>query len=312
MPAEIRTDAEGHEFELRPVACPICRVDAARFIGYRGGKYHRYGSGIVTRIVRCRRCGLVYVNPFPFPRHPNRLYGDPAKYFERHDEDAKVTRYGRLIREARSRLPDGLSSILDVGSGRGELLAAASRQGVLDTVGLEFSDEMIRHARERHGVVVVASTIERYAASTDRTFDLVVLNAVLEHVYDPDAMVESAARLTRPGGLLYIDVPQDPNLVTFVGNCFNRLRGSRAVFNLSPTWPPYHVFGFTRRSIATLLEKHAFAIDSLKVFGGLGVPHRPDFKDRARALAARQIGRVANATGTASNMFIWARRRGAS
>ena len=313
MSVDVRAGGhEGRGFDLRPVQCPICRIDATKFVGLRGGEYHRDRLGIATRIVRCRRCGLLYANPFPFPRDPSELYGDPAKYFERHAEDRKITRYQRLVQEARRRLTGDLSSILDVGSGRGELLAAAKREGVVDTVGLEFAEHMIRYARDTHGVVVLASTIEDYARRADRVFDLIVLNAVLEHVYDPDAMIESAARLTRPGSLLYIDVPQDPNLVTRLGNGLNRLRGSRAVFNLSPTWPPYHVFGFTRHSLGILLRKHGFAIESIRISGNPVPRAGSRMRDRAMVRAGRLLGTLARLTGTASNMFVWARREGQS
>jgi len=74
------------------------------------------------------------------------------------------------------------------------------------------------YARSRHGLVVLPRTIEQYARAAERPFDAIVLNAVLEHVYDPDSMIASCAGLTRPGAVVYIDVPREPNLMTIVGS----------------------------------------------------------------------------------------------
>lgn len=41
----------------------------------------------------------------------------------------------------------------------------------------------------------------------DAHFDVIICNAVLEHVADPDAVMREFARVCRPGGLLYLVVP---------------------------------------------------------------------------------------------------------
>lgn len=306
---QIVTSSSGDRFALRPIDCPTCGASPKRVLGRRGGPSQRYGLGVETQIVQCGGCSLVFPDPFPFPLDPARLYADPDKYFAAHDEAAKVQAYRGLIREISARTETARPSILDVGSGRAELLQAARLEGSTDVVGLEFAPDMIEYARARHGLVVLAKTIEEYAREADRAFDAIVLNAVLEHVYDPDSMVASAARLTRPGAAVYIDVPREPNLMTVVGNAWNRWRGSRAVFNLQPTWPPYHVFGFNERALDRLLSKHGFEVTSLRIRSAPRVPAGGAWRDRVQAFAATQINRVANWTGTASNMFVWARKR---
>jgi SAM-dependent methyltransferase len=306
---QIVAAGNGDRFAMRPIDCPTCGEQGKRVLGQRGGRSQRYGLGVETRIVECDRCSLLFPDPFPFPLDPARLYADPDKYFAAHDEAAKVQAYRGLIREISARTGKPQPSMLDVGSGRAELLQAARLEGSADVVGLEFAPDMIEYARSRHGLVVLARTIEQYAREADRMFDAIVLNAVLEHVHDPDSMIASAALLTRPGSVLYIDVPREPNLMTLVGNAWNRWRGSRAVYNLQPTWPPYHVFGFNERALDLLLSKHGFEITSLRIRSAPRVPARDEWRDRLQAFVATQINRAANWTGTASNMFVWARRR---
>jgi len=200
-------------------------------------------------------------------------------------------------------------SILDVGSGRGELLQAARLEGLHDVVGLEFNQAMINYVREQYNISVVPKTIEEFAQTSNRVFDIVFLNAILEHVYDPNSMMSACSKLTATGGVVFLDVPNEPNLVTFVGNACNRILGRRACFNLSPTWPPYHVFGFNPRVIRILCGKHGFEVIRIQIRGNPTIPFKANFADRLKAFVAVEIGRLANATGTASNMYVWARKQ---
>jgi len=302
-------DEHGRTFELRHIDCPTCSVRAFRVLGVRGGpRAHRYGLGIETNIVECTRCGLLFPDPFPVPRDHDQLYADPAKYFENHGESAKIEDYVALAREIRRRTGLTQPRVLDVGSGRGELLVAFRAAGLANAVGLEFAQAMIDYARETHGIALEKATIEAYAASDPEPFDAITLCAVLEHVYDPDAMIRASAKLLRPGGVLYLDIPNEPHLLSQVAGAFEKLRGRDVVYHLAPTWAPFHLFGFNRRALTVLLRKHAFAIESVRVHAGTMLPHTSDLADRAKALVGHLVKRIANLTGRAHNMVVWARK----
>lgn len=301
-------DREGHVFDLRSIDCPVCGPAERTILGSRGGRSHRYGLGVETPIVRCRSCGLLFPDPFPFPRQPQELYGHPDEYFGVSDDREKLDGCERLVREIVRRAGSGRLRLLDVGCGRGELVHVAQRHG-LDATGTEFSEAMIAQGRERYGLGLIRASIEDFAATGPAPFDAVVLSAVIEHVYDPDSLIATVGALTRPGAVVYIDTPREPNLLTMLGNAANRARGSAAVFNLSPSWPPYHVFGFNPRALRRVLDKHGFDITSLRIHAVPKVPSRGDRGDRVRSLVATQVNRIANLTGTARNMYVWARRR---
>lgn len=275
----------------------------------RGGRHQRWGLGVETPIVECARCGLLFPNPFPYPVEPQKLYGDPDKYFERHDVDQKISHYRILAKEIlrRSGLPQ--PKLLDIGAGRGDFLHAATLEGFKDPVGLEFADAMIEFAQSNFGVKLEKLSAEALAERDGACFDAIVLNAVLEHVYDPDAFIKAVAKLAKPGSVLYLDLPREPHLLTMVGNTVNRVLRRSAVYNLQPTWPPFHVYGFNPKALGVLLEKHGFQIESLKVKASTKIRSSERLADRAKALAGQQINRIANLTGLASNMFVWARRR---
>lgn len=309
MTTSATTEVSTKDFDMRPRTCPICGIEPSAVLGMRGGNHHRYGLGVETTIARCGRCSLVFPNPFPYAVSPATLYGDPEKYFAGADEDAKVEGFRTIAREAIRRSGKTRPWVLDVGSGRGEALRAFRAEGIEQVVGLELADAMIEHVRSRHGIEVLHQTLEQFAASTDQRFDIIVMAAVIEHVYDPDAMMAAARKLTSPGSVIYIDVPCEPSLLILIGNGMNRVLRKPAVFNLAPTFPPFHVFGFNVRSLRMLLDKHGFDLVDEQIWADPHVPATSKLSDRLKAAVATQINRLANVLKLANNMTCWAIRR---
>jgi SAM-dependent methyltransferase len=243
----------------------------------------------------------------PLPFGPADAVRRPDGYFGETDLERSIAAHGVLVRDIVERVGRRGFSVLDVGAGRGEFLAAASREGVA-AVGLEPSRAMVSQGRERLGVELHRQTIEEFEKGADRAFDVATLSGVLEHIHDPSSMMASVRRLVAPGGLLYIDVPREPNLLTILGNGWSYVKGSPAVYNLQPTWPPYHVLGFNPTAIRVLLSRHGFRVQEIRVWASPHVPARSDRADRFRAFVATQVQRVANYVNLASNMFVRAQR----
>jgi SAM-dependent methyltransferase len=213
------------------------------------------------------------------------MYGDPDKYFEIHGDFAAKTGHRRgVIREMIRRTGKRDPSILDIGSGRGELLRAAVLEGVTVAVGLDRSRAMIEYGTAQ-GLVVIDQTAENYAETAERCFDVVALAAVVEHVEDPDALLRAVARFTGPGFLLLIDVPREPNIVTMAGKVAATVRCSPGVLNLSPTFRPFHVYGFNPKSLRSLLDKHHFALETLDIWAAPEFPSGHGLRDRVLASA---------------------------
>lgn len=76
-----------------------------------------------------------------------------------------------------------------------------------DLTVLEPDPTFIAHTRARVGerAVFVQALLEDY--ETDRRFDTIVFSHVLEHVADPVAALRSLGGLLKPGGRLYVIVP---------------------------------------------------------------------------------------------------------
>jgi demethylmenaquinone methyltransferase/2-methoxy-6-polyprenyl-1,4-benzoquinol methylase len=115
---------------------------------------------------------------------------------------------GRWRRFMVSRIPPG-SRVLDVATGTGLVARQLIRRGC-DVVGLDQSDEMLRHAKDRTRAVLGQA---EQLPFPDGSFDAVTFTYLLRYVDDPAAVVAELARVLRPGGAmanLEFFVPPNP------------------------------------------------------------------------------------------------------
>jgi SAM-dependent methyltransferase len=95
------------------------------------------------------------------------------------------------------------SSVLDVGCGTGEFLVELRRRGV-EVQGLEPSGFAARHAASL-GLNVFQNGVAEF--SPGRTFDLITLWNVIEHMPDPAADLSRLRELLAPDGTIVILTP---------------------------------------------------------------------------------------------------------
>jgi len=102
--------------------------------------------------------------------------------------------------------------VVDVGTGRGELLVAALAMGAARAVGVEYSADaatLARHTLEVHGAGERAEVLladARVLPLPDEHANLVTMLDVVEHLTTPelDAALAEAHRILRPGGQIFI------------------------------------------------------------------------------------------------------------
>jgi SAM-dependent methyltransferase len=116
-------------------------------------------------------------------------------------------RVRRLVQFARRhlQLTDGYTpKVLDVGSGLCVFLHRLAREGWA-CLALDPDPRMAAHARRRVGVPAVCG--EFLSFHNLGLFEVVAFNKVLEHVTDPVGMLAHARNFLRPGGFVYLEVP---------------------------------------------------------------------------------------------------------
>jgi SAM-dependent methyltransferase len=164
--------------------------------------------------------------------------------YPRTDFDSPITRqrYRELLRDFEPYR--GTGRILDVGCGIGFFLEEARDAG-WEALGTEYGQRPIDIARSKGLSVVDASTGP--LSFDPASFDVITAFEVLEHLRDPVAEVETAARLVRPGGLFYCTTPNFDSLSRRL------LRERWSVIEY-----PEHLNYFTVSTLSRLLERAGF------------------------------------------------------
>ena len=160
------------------------------------------------RLKRCADCELVCTSPRLCERALSALYQKgyyegTATYFA--GQTAPVTADQRdLAREVKQMLRCGnrVPTTLDIGCGGGQLVQAFS-EGGFEARGTEPSKAACA-AAARLGRNVTDAELASFG---DESFDCVTALHVLEHVPRPKQFLAEISRLTRPDGIIVIEVP---------------------------------------------------------------------------------------------------------
>jgi 2-polyprenyl-3-methyl-5-hydroxy-6-metoxy-1,4-benzoquinol methylase len=179
-------------------------------------------TGEVFRFVKCRACGLVYLNPRPSTTGMARYY--PPEYLPFRGAGAwgrwspLVSRSERRMDRMRVRQVTrrvGLSPetpVLDVGCGRPTFLEAVQRMTRAPCVGIDPSDSGWTENRQRwKGLKLLEGTAAdlhtTLRTSAPAGFSVITLWHALEHEHDPLALLKVLRGLAAPGALLLLEVP---------------------------------------------------------------------------------------------------------
>lgn len=157
-----------------------------------------------------------------------------------------------LVRQAAPR------TILDLGCGEGYMIEALLDAGIdAELTGIDLSETAIADARARIGDRAKFEVVDaRKLIDDGRTFDMVMMLEVLEHIPGPEQMMPILRKLARRHVLL--SVPREPFFCAL-----NFMRGK----NLS-RWgnDPEHVNHWGRRGFFRFVEPHFEVLAAPGVF----------------------------------------------
>ena len=168
----------------------------------------------------------------------------------------KYDRYLSLIERGEGPANGKERKLLEIGCGSGIFLETASCYGWL-VHGVDVSPLAVDLAqRFCPGATVVCAPIER-AGFAPGTFDLIALWDVIEHVEDPESLLQEARRLLRPGGLLVMETPEESCPARKLVRLAHRVTAGhvsylRALYYLDHRWY------FSRKAMALVLRRVGF------------------------------------------------------
>ena len=261
------------------------------------------------RIVRCRECDLVFVNPTFDQGHYQQVYASQAyqdivRDLGINSHDYRVKRFGaervRIMGEHLRMSSGRAPRYLDVGCSTGFVVEAAQANGWRAT-GIDLNPSAIEFGRSR-GLDLRTVALED-AGLVAGTFDAVSLFDVLEHLLDPGRTLRACVDLLAPDGILFLYVPN-------FDSASRLLMGANAHF----IWPTHHLNYYTPTTIRDLMLRHSLTPE-LIVTEGLDIEdyiwYRREVLHRdAEALTeiADVVQFLANAGCYGKNLRVVARR----
>jgi 2-polyprenyl-3-methyl-5-hydroxy-6-metoxy-1,4-benzoquinol methylase len=213
-----------------------------------------------NRVFCCTQCGLQFQERYPdLAEVGDQIYSD--KYFEPATEQLGHRRgiFHQMLAEIEALLGHR-GRLLDIGSAEGTLLAVGAERG-WEVEGVEVATAMVEQVRETHGFTVHQGMLESVALEP-ASYDLVIMNHVLEHVENPRTTLTRIAQLLTPGGIVRIEVPNLASLSSRFKNLQSRLR-----LKANP-WKHYatghHFWYFTPATLRYALQESGLEVIRMK------------------------------------------------
>jgi 2-polyprenyl-3-methyl-5-hydroxy-6-metoxy-1,4-benzoquinol methylase len=119
--------------------------------------------------------------------------------------------YHFVRKEIKPLLPESPNRILEVGAGAGATLKwLKTLNPNTETTAVELNPSLLGELKQNADVIVVGPIDEKI--SQLKTYDLILLLDVLEHLPDSTATLRSLSKLLEPGGQVIVSVPNIAHL----------------------------------------------------------------------------------------------------
>jgi SAM-dependent methyltransferase len=239
-------------------ACPACGGRQLEFFRRSVDFHYQIAGEFDTE--RCHDCGLVMMSPMPTAADLGSLY--PDDYYS-YQTPVLPAPWKRLVKRLvglhrRTMVPrfGPPGTMLDVGCGAGQYLLE------MQAVGWSVKGSELNRggaaAGARAGIEIRPGELTQ-AGFEPASFDFVRLNHSFEHIPNPQPILQEARRLLKPGGRLFIGVP---NVEGWMARLFGRYWWFAGL--------PVHTYGHTPRSLSRMLERNGFRVERLRYHSDYG------------------------------------------
>jgi SAM-dependent methyltransferase len=261
------TDADNPEArqidqKLENVPCTRCGEDQSSVLYTLEDYLYKAPGHFAMR--ECQRCGLIFLSPRPLPSVLADYYPYTYAPYRRAIQDEKSSLM-RWMRRRRIRMrrqlverftTQGPGRLLDIGASTGIFMDEMRSNG-WQVLGIELSEQAASYARERFGLEMICTELSQ-ADLPNNHFDLITLWDVIEHTFDPAAVLSQVYEQLDQAGIVALTIPSWESLD-------RRLFGRYWVgFDA-----PRHLHVFTQRVIEEMLKQAGFTVEENRTtFGG--------------------------------------------
>ncbi|MFH1424504.1 MAG: class I SAM-dependent methyltransferase [archaeon] len=226
------------KLKVKEIKCEIC-----------GSSEHTlYRKNSNLDIVKCKSCGLIYVNPQPTLEYLKDFYNEGEYRQERWDY---VPPYIGLVKEGYKKVTKFLNEnikakkpkLLDIGSGFTHEYNVLETQG-WSVLGTELSKTFVNAAKKKGLNVVYGDMLKMKLKARD--FSAIIMMAVFEHLTNPREYLNECKRILKDDGIIVIKIPN-----------LNYTLMNSTKLSLAEQM---HLFHFTPKTIKMLLEDCGFEV----------------------------------------------------
>lgn len=241
--------------------CPLCKKIQQTLL-YCNVQNPRNIGRSTYDYLRCKECGLVFLDPMPSRNELDKVYTSIYDFYEENKNDLLI-KISSLLSMSRNEIIitecGSKGRILDIGCGTGTFLQKMKEKN-WDVYGIEITEWAGNKAKERVGddrILISNFPFADNGKSHERIFpnnyfDVITLWHVLEHVECPICLTKEIYRLLKTSGLLIIEVP---NLDSLSLKIFQNKYSLHRV--------PEHLTYWSKDSLKLLLENNNYKIESI-------------------------------------------------
>lgn len=224
-----------------PLSCPVC-----------GGPGVAQAPHPEAALFRCTDCSHCYTDP--------RSIADPESYGPEYFAETHRNWFQNPhtalfdIIHAEGRRLGKAVSVLDVGCGKGDLLAHLS----VCEPGWRLTGIDLSPNPPRNNITFIQGDI--FDLSTSETYDLVTNLLVIEHIADVHSFVAALRALCRPGGMLVVTTNDEQSLLYAAARVLRKMGRSAAYDRL---YSRHHLNHFSVATLRRLLEHHDLVVEKV-------------------------------------------------
>lgn len=196
------------------------------------------------RLVRCRKCGLIFSNPIFKESKIKRLYEQSELTYDAELGDLKKT-YGDYLKKISKNIFK--NNLLEIGCGNGFFLGEAKSQGFKNVFGVEPSLKAVEkaHLKIRKNIKVDIFKDKLYQ---NNFFDIICFFQTLDHIIDPNKFLKSCFRILKNGGIVFCIVHDTNSLMV-------KILGEK-----TPIFDIEHTYLYNKKTLKKIFEKNNFEI----------------------------------------------------
>jgi len=200
------------------VNCPLCDSSKAiNMLDLNCGNFDNSTLYQTVKVNACKKCGHVYNrlssdDIVGLLKYYNEEYaptnmGSTDKTGDRPGSNDKNTlgRYDQLY-DALSKYINNDVRVLDIGCAMGGFLDYLHAKGIKSLSGIDPAKKYVNYAKQKGNYTIKLGSAESIPFE-DNSFDLLVMDEVLEHLVEPRKAFQEARRVLVDGGLFCIGVP---------------------------------------------------------------------------------------------------------